>query len=167
LGKNERFDVGNRHLVLVELSEEELKSFGPRSKPLPSRKFQGSYYLSPETLDEREDPYVLNPLNSRLSRDPRKHIFFGVKGIIAARKGSVYGKKTIEVLNLDREDLRVRRQKAQALFQDAYFDALRKADFLDSDSTAVDTLLAEYQKGEHLFSASALDFHKILKSRIR
>jgi len=170
LGKNERFDVSKRHLVLVPLTENEFQSFGPRSKPLPSRTFPGSYYLSPETLDVLEDPHVLSPLNPRPDRDPRKHIFFGVRGIIEARKDSVYGAKTIEILRLDREDLRKRRQKAQAEFQDDYFDALRKEDLVDDDpktnETAVNKLLAEYQKGEHFFSASALAFHEIIKSRI-
>jgi hypothetical protein len=166
LGKNERFDVGNRHLVLVQLSEREFESFGAKSKPLPSRKFRGSYYLSPESLDEREDPHVLNPLNPRPDRDPRKHIFFGVKGIVAPRKDSVYGKKTIEVLRLDREDLMRRRQKAQTQFQEAYFDALRKADLVADNPTAVTTLLAQYEKGEYFFSAAALDFHRIIKTRI-
>ena len=166
LGKNERFDVGNRHLVLVPLSQAEFEAFGPRNRPLPSRRFPGLYYLSPEILDEREDPYILNPLNPRSDRDPRKHIFFGVRGVIAPRRDSVYGLKTIETLRLDREDLMRRRQKAQTRFQDEYFDALRKADIEDASPTEVNALLAEYERGEHFFSAAALDYHNFIKTRI-
>lgn len=63
----------------------------------------------PETLDKLEEPLLLHPYFDKVD----EHLVFGRKGQVVAREGSEKGKKSIEVLGLDRSDLVEKRQQAQ------------------------------------------------------
>jgi len=163
-GKNERFDNEKEYVVLVKLSPAQVAAIPPAAAPRPSRKWLGFYYLAPATLDERESPFLLNPLNPAADRNPREHICFGVRGIEAAVDRSPLGLNTIEVFRLWDAKLRQRRQKAQEEFWDKYSDAMRKFKPQDPASQAeVKKLMADYRQGRYPFSAAALDYRQYVR----
>jgi uncharacterized protein (TIGR02646 family) len=60
----------------------------------------------PEDSLEQENPLLLNPYDNE---NPENHITFGVNGIVAGKTEK--GRKTIEVCNLNREELQTSRQR--------------------------------------------------------
>jgi hypothetical protein len=158
-GKNDRFDVQQRHVVLVALESDAVEQMDQAVRPRESRRWPGHYYLSPESLDERESPLLLNPLNAPDPRDPHEHIRFGVRGIVAAVDDSPTGRNTIEVLRLREETLRQERQRAQEEFQDKFHDRMRRYD-PDKGNVEAATLLAEYAQGRQPIAAAVLDFYE-------
>ncbi|MBI4909033.1 MAG: hypothetical protein HY820_35760 [Acidobacteria bacterium] len=164
-GKNERFDLGNGriHLVLVALGADKVVAMAVEERPRESKKWPGYYYLTPQLLDGRENPLLLNPLNPAPDRDPRKHIRFGVRGIAASVSGSPYGKNCIETFQLRNEKLRQKRQKAQETFRSEYYDALRRTNPEDMVHSEALVLLDQYNKGEYPFSAAALDYLDVMR----
>jgi hypothetical protein len=109
-----------------------------------------------------EHPLLLNPLNSADERNPRKHIRFGVRGIVTAVNKSPIGVTSIEVFRLKDEDLRQERQASQENFRDKYYDELRELDPNNPAQSRANALLNEYSAGRYPFSAAALDYYEIL-----
>jgi 5-methylcytosine-specific restriction endonuclease McrA len=62
-----------------------------------------------DQLDQDEEPLLLHPYRD----DPRKHLVFGINGVIAAVDDNPSGSTTIKVFGLDREGLAERRKKRQ------------------------------------------------------
>jgi len=163
-GKNERFDNQNGYIALTRLSQAEYDALPRSARPLPSKKWPGFYYPTPASLDAAERPLLLNPLNAPPERNPRKHLCFGVRGIVAAVDNSPLGQNSIEVFQLEDEDLRQERQEAQEDFWDDYSDAMRKFKPQDPASyAAARQLLKEYRAGAHPFSAAALDYQQYVR----
>src|ERR1017187_1275078 len=160
-GKNERFDTQSGHFLMIELDEAEALAMPAELRPRASKRWPRRYYHSPATLDKLEGPLLLNPLNPAPGRNPRDHIRFGQRGTVAPLKGSALAERSIEVFGLRKPKLREGRQKAQAIFQSTYFDALREFD-PDSGQSKAQALLDEYAAGKHPFSAAALDYYRIL-----
>jgi len=156
-GKNERFDIqGGDYVVLLRIDP--VHGFdGVQSTTWPDY-----YYPSAASLDQLEQPFLLNPLNPEATRNPRQHLRFGVRGTVAALKKSPLGQACIDVFRLRDEDLRQDRQKAQTDFRYLYFDALRELDPQKPGESKGQALLNEYAAGKHPFSAAALDYHRIL-----
>lgn len=155
-GKGAQFYIDDCHIVLTRLTKKELATLP--QQPRESEKWPSYYYLTPALLDEREKPLLLNPLNPRSDRDPRKHIAFGVRGIEAAIDNSRIGLTTIKTFRLFTEDVRLARQEAQENFRDKYYDSLRK----ERNEEETKQILKEYREGRKAFSAAALDYHKII-----
>jgi hypothetical protein len=160
-GKNERFDTQNGHFMMIELSDVVFQAMSAEVQPRASKRWPRRYYHAPATLDTLEGPLLLNPLNPTPERNPRDHIKFGHRGIVAAVKGSRIAEVSVEVFGLKKPKLVMARQKAQEDFRSSYFDALREFDPMSGQSKA-QALLAEYAAGKHPFSAAALDYHKLL-----
>jgi hypothetical protein len=158
-GKNDRFDVRKEFVVLQKLTAIEFAAMPEHAKPRPSIRWPDYYYPSPQMLDLREDPLLLNPLNPRL--DPRKHIRFGICGVVTAIDESVYGQTSIEILQLSEANLETDRQGAQEDFQDKYYDKKRKLKAQDR-ARELSVFLEPYRGGAEPFSAAALDFHELL-----
>lgn len=156
-GKNDRFEVGAEHVVLVRRTPEQIAGIPASDQPIESPKWPGYYYLSPASLDSVEVPLLLNPLNPHPERNPRKHITFGVGGIESAVDDNErgYGRVTIDIFQLFDEELRQDRQAAQEDFQDKYYDARRRS------RAEAQRVLEEYMSGRKPFSAAALDYAKI------
>jgi hypothetical protein len=162
-GKNDRFDVTGAHVVLAQLSQAEVDALPPITKPRKSERWPNYYYLAPAALDARETPLLLNPLNAAADRDPRKHIRFGVRGIVSEIDESPFGKASIEVFQLRSEKLRIARQRAQEMFRDRYYDALRDFDPEHPGNARARKLLADYSAGCFPFSAAGLDYLRHLR----
>jgi len=162
LGKNERFDIEKDYVVMVKLDQASFDAIPSAARPRPSKKWPGHYYLSPTTLDQLEHPLLLNPLNAGDDRNPRKHIRFGVRGIVTAVKNTPIGRTSIEVFRLKDEDLRQERQASQENFGDKFYDKLRELDPENPGQSKAQTLLNEYSQGRYPFSAAALDYYEIL-----
>lgn len=163
-GKNDRFEIEGNFVVLQELTRPEFDAIPDVSKPRESRNWPGYFYPSPQMLDTIEAPLLLNPLNPIEARDPRKHLRFGVRGLVTAIDESQHGAISIEMLQLEEADLQEERQVAQEEFQDEYFDILRKSK-IDTWRQVSEPLLDTYRKGTKPFSAAALDFHETIKLR--
>jgi hypothetical protein len=160
-GKNDRFDA-KRYAVMVMLKQSEVDGLPVYERPLRSKKWPSYYYPSPIALDTIEEPRLLNPLNAVGKIDPRQHIRFGIKGMVAAVDGSDRGESTIEILRLREDKLTRARQEAQEAFRDKYYDAMRRFDPQAPQNAAATTLLDEYSHGRYPFSAAALDYREIL-----
>lgn len=63
--------------------------------------------LDPDRLDEEEQPLLLHPYR----HNPHEHLEFGAKGVVAGK--TELGKKSVQVYDLDRGDLRPERQRTQ------------------------------------------------------
>ena len=63
--------------------------------------------VDPDLLDQEEQPLLLHPYR----HDPNEHLEFGAKGVVAGK--TELGKKSVEVYDLDRGDLRTERQRTQ------------------------------------------------------
>jgi len=162
-GKNERFDA-RKHVAMVWLKHEEIAAIPEDEKPRASKKWRGFYYPSPSMLDEMEEPMLLRSLNASVDCNPRKHLKFGVKGLIAAVDDSQRGKASIKLLRLEGvRDLDRDRQRAQEEIKDKYYDALRRFDLDDPQKNEAKKLLENYERGLYPFSAAALDYLAILE----
>jgi hypothetical protein len=109
-GKRNQFPLqdGHPYILLKRLTEAELNTLKTPEDAVPSKKWQGFYYLGPHDLDRIEGRILLNPYFD----DPREHLIFGHAGIEAAREDpktgqpSQKGISAIEVLNLSDSGLR-------------------------------------------------------------
>jgi hypothetical protein len=160
-GKNDRFDA-KRYVVMVMLKQSEVEALPVHERPFRSKKWPSYYYPRPSALDSIEEPKLLNPLNAVGRFDPRKHIRFGIKGLVAAVDESERGASTIAILQLRDERLRQARQKAQETFRDKYYDAMRRFDPQVPQNAEATTLIDAYSHGRYPFSAAALDYREIL-----
>jgi len=114
------------------------------------------YLLSPHTLDEKEQPLLLNPLNPSDARDPAKHLRYGLAGCVVAVDNSTIGKNSIAVYQLEREDLREGRQRAQERARRDYYFQLAQ-DPGPASKAALGAFLDKYRAGKEDFSSAALD----------
>jgi hypothetical protein len=165
-GKNDRFEIKERFAVLQKLSIAELDALPADSKPRESRRWPGFFYPSPQALDLIEAPLLLNPLNPTESRDPRKYLRFGVRGLVTAVDGLEPGSISMDMLQLEEDDLREERQKAQEYFQRDYFEIISRTNINDWPQATL-PLLRSYRTGTMPFSAASLDFLEDLKLRFR
>jgi hypothetical protein len=162
-GKNDRFEVTGAHIVLARLSQAEVDAMPLLAKPRQSDRWPGYYYLAPAALDAREIPLLLNPLNADDERNPRKHIRFGVRGIVSAVDESPFGKTSIEVFDLRKDRLRIARQEAQETFRSRFYDAMRELDPENLGQSKAQIVIRRYRAGWYPFSAAALDYHELMK----
>lgn len=162
-GKNERFENANAYVGMMKLDPAAVEAMAVEARPRMSRKWPGYYYLTPQMLDDQEQPLLLNPLNASGVRNPRKHLRFGVRGTVAALDASVQGSMSIEVFQLKKEKLRQERQRAQESFRDRYYDALRTFNPEDPAQGKAKIVIDEYKVGRYPFSAAALDYLPILR----
>jgi len=163
-GKKDQFPVeAASHVLLHKLEAQKLPEL--QAQPRSSKTWSGFYYLHPRDLDLLEVPLLLHPYRD----DPRKHLIFGDKGIIAARDDSKKGQRSIEVYNLKDDTLRGERQKAQEeaenLFMIAYL--AKKGASLEEKLQAADATLDDYRAGRKPYSAAVLDYIELLRSRLR
>jgi hypothetical protein len=160
-GKNDQFEA-TRYVVMVELGEAQIEALPIHERPRRSIKWPTYYYPTPSGLDLVEEPQLLNPLNAMATSDPRKHIRFGIKGMVAPVDASSRGQSSIGILQLRDERLRQARQNAQETFRDKYYDAMRRFDPTILENSEARLLLNRYSEGRYPFSAAALDYHQIL-----
>jgi hypothetical protein len=111
-GKKNQFPASGRHVLSVALTDEQVAQLQdpPRGDPRSSVR----YFLRPRDLDREEGPFLLHPYFD----DPGKHLRFEAKGLIFPTKDqngeeSLKGRHSIQVYDLDNEDLRPSRQDAQ------------------------------------------------------
>jgi hypothetical protein len=160
-GKNDRFDA-KKHLVMVRLKPTVVNALAIHEQPRPSKRWPGYYYPTPTLLNSMEEPALLCPLNAVGTSNPRAHIRFGVRGIVAALDKSERGRASIDLLRLREEDLRQDRQQAQEEFADRFYDAMRSFDVERPQEGEAAKLINKYVQGQYPFSAAALDYHPIL-----
>lgn len=166
-GKVDQFPVKATHVFHVD---EATAGFAAGQTPARTDGFEvprmaRSYFLPPARLDSLESPLLLNPLNPDPSRDPSKHLSYGVLGAVVALDDSELGNKSIEVYELKREDLRLGRQKAQEHLQLAYYGAL-----LSHDEGAPDhavRVLAQYKSGQEFFATAAVQVFEEKEARLK
>lgn len=108
-GKVDQFPVALEHQLMIPLAGL------PADAYFPSEKWPGYGYPRGEWLDMQEKPSLLSPVNPREEMDPRKHLRFGVRGIVTHLEGSELGERTIRILDLDRDSLNEARANAQEL----------------------------------------------------
>lgn len=119
--------------------------------------------MSPEELDSYEDPLLLNPLNPSEGRNPVSHLKFGTTGCVVALDSSNLGKHSIDVFKLNRDVLRKRRRSSLRDLKLLFLFARqspnsRYAKYLEYREIS-------YRLGKEEYSASALDYLKVLKKR--
>ncbi len=103
----------------------------------------------PDALDALEEPLLLHPYRD----DPRKHLQFGLRGIIAPRDGSVRGKETVEICSLYRDDLRSERQREQEAGWLRFLSLL-----MQTDPNAYKVYEGLLKTGSESYSAAVLDY---------
>jgi hypothetical protein len=127
--------------------------------PRPSARWKGFAYLHPDDLDDLEDRLLLHPY----ADDPRQHLVFGDKGLVAARDKSALGQHSIEVYRLGDEELRQARQSAQEAALNRCLMALGAGVDAKAKRTAAAAVLAEYQAGVESYSAAVLDYMNLVR----
>jgi hypothetical protein len=157
-GKLTQFPVAQAsgHVFLHKLEESEVQQLSP--PPIASRRWPGWYYLAPESLDEFESPLLLHPLRD----DPAKALRFGEWGYVTPVDQSPVGKASIEVYDLEAEDLRLARQREQEIAWNTYHDA-RQIHFGEHPSRQdlerrAQAVLDAYRCGSEQFSAAVLGY---------
>ena len=166
-GKVDQFPVRHAHLlqlddvalgavVAIPSSENEAIEVPAKSK---------KYFLGPLPLDLKEEPLLLNPLNPVDARQPQRHLRYGVAGVVVPVDDSVAGKNSMRVYQLEREELRVRRQRAQEDARRQYYSKLmgQPGPALDAE---VKQLLDRYRSGQEDFSTAALDHLRADQQRV-
>jgi uncharacterized protein (TIGR02646 family) len=113
----------------------------------------------PDALDHLEEPLLLNPYKD----DPRRHVQFGLRGIVAPRNGSIRGQETIAICQLNRDDLRELRQRAQEDGWRKYVVALLQADI----NASVSQFKRAIDAGSEPYSAAVMDFINLRMEEIR
>jgi len=125
-----------------------------------SVKWKQRYYLNPDALDALEMRQILNPYVD----DPRRHIRFGDKGIIAAIDDSPLGKESMRVYRLEDDTLRARRQsqqeKAWLAYRAKYLMLVLGAGpgAVKSATRDAYSALADFESGKEEYSIAALDY---------
>jgi hypothetical protein len=104
---------------------------------------------STQELNVAERPLLLHPYFD----EPRKHLTFGERGVIAGR--TERGKATIDTFRLDRERLTSARDTQQT---NAWIRVLYIAGQGRSLAEAVEEFRTRVDRGEENFSAAAMDF---------
>ena len=112
----------------------------------------------PDALDVLEEPLLLHPYRD----EPRKHIQFALRGIVAARDGSLRGKETIEICSLSREDLRSERQREQ---EAGWLRFLSLA--MQSEVEACKAYRRLLETGSESYSAAVLDYIELRLEQIK
>jgi hypothetical protein len=107
-GKKNQFPVSNGYVFRLKLTDADLDQLRCRSDAIPSSTEVGWWYPGTEDLDALEGPLLLHPY---VDEDPTLHLEFGENGWINAR--SKKGEWSIKVFDLNREDLRKARAKAE------------------------------------------------------
>ncbi|HBL27345.1 MAG TPA: hypothetical protein DD490_10975 [Acidobacteria bacterium] len=118
----------------------------------PSAQWPGYGYLHPEDLDTLEDRLLLHPY----ADDPRQHLVFGDRGLVAAK--SERGKHSIEVYRLAAEALRQERQRAQEAALNKYLMALGAGADMKAKRANAAATLADHRAGIEPYSAAVLDY---------
>lgn len=158
-----QFPTRDQNLLSVWLSTEEANTL--QAKPLASKNYSGLYYLSPEDLDQREIPLLLNPLNPPKELDPREHLKFDHLGQICS---TALGLKTIEVLDLKREDLRQEREAAQIQARKDYGFAMMEAKTEQEVMDKLNEIREYYLLGKANYSAAVIDcLDRLVESQYR
>ena len=137
----------------------------PRADALGAFRQLRRYFLPPARLDALESPLLLNPLNPTPEREPGGHLRYGIGGLVVALDGSELGRASIKVYQLEREKLRIRRQKAQEVLQMSYHSAMQRGG-AGALQDARD-VLAEYRTGQAEHATAALDALDELESMAR
>lgn len=162
-GKVDQFPAGC-HEVMVPLSPAERAQL--KGDAIESPKWKGYFYLSPEDMDAREKPLLLNPLNAEGEWAPTEHICFGIKGIVAAVEESPVGTETIRIFQLEREELRKARQRQQEAIHKKYLDEFVKyGDPVVNRQNAL-AAIEDFRKGAEPFSAAAMSYLEDLLEKI-
>ena len=167
LGKVDQFPVGKTHVLHVDEAAAGFVAgqIPAREHALEAWKSPRSYFLPPARLDALETPLLLTPLNPTPEREPGKHLRYGIGGLVVALDGSELGSKSIEVYQLKRDKLRIRRQEAQEVLQMKYHSAMQRAGHVAiQDAQAV---LARYRSGEPEHATAALDALEELEAMAR
>jgi hypothetical protein len=157
-GKLTQFPVfeDGRHVLLWKKGRPPLAR--PTEPPRESKKFPGFVYLGPDDLDKIEKPLLLNPYRN----DPRKHLRFGVRGIIAPIEESLYGKVSIAAYNLEAERLRTARQREQCDANNRFYSSqlIHSAEppTPEEKRVAGESVLQPYRDGIGEYSAAVLDY---------
>ena len=163
-GKNDQFPVAaTTHTSVRQMSASEvLKLHHQRVK---SQSRPDVFYLEPEDLNELELPLLLHPYLD----DPQEHLIFGEFGIVAAREDkmtgqpSAKGEHSIEVYNLDADDLRTFRQTFQnAALQDYGLEFVRERGSKAHKIAAAKARISGYINHEEPYSAAVLDFLRLM-----
>jgi hypothetical protein len=153
-GKVDQFPVKLGHLLQLEAAAiaGEPKGLLPE---LEIPKGCSRYFLDTATLDAREQPLLLNPLNPSGNGDPGQHLRYGIGGCVVALDDSAMGKCSIKVYRLDRGNLRKRRQKAQEDARREYYSILMQKPRPSRDAELKE-MLDRYRTGDEDFSSAVL-----------
>jgi hypothetical protein len=107
-GKKNQFPVSNDYVFRRRLTDAELEQLICRSEAIPSSTEAGAWYLGAEDLDVLEHPLLLHPY---VDEDPTVHLEFRPNGFVRPRTKK--GEWSIKVFDLNREDLRTERTRAE------------------------------------------------------
>ena len=152
------------HTLVPRISAAQAAKVAARARE--SVTWRQRYYLDPDTLDELERPQILNPYVD----EPRKHLRFGQGGVVTAIAGSLKGQSSIRVYQLDEENLRIDRQKAQKKAEMTFKSTLGPLLVLQAPSAAIKAAfdaLADYKSGEEPYSTAALDYVELVVEEIK
>jgi hypothetical protein len=157
-GKLTQFVVAqaNGHVFMRKFKASEVQRLP--SPPIASKRWQGWYYLAPESLDALESPLLLHPLRD----DPAKALMFGEWGYVTPVDESPVGKASIAVYDLEAEDLRIARQREQEIAWNNYHAAkqIRYGEHLTRQDLErrAQAVLDAYQGGMEQFTAAVLGY---------
>jgi hypothetical protein len=162
-GKRDQFPIatGHEHLLLKRLTAQEVATLQAPSRV--SETWPDRYYLDPDDLNLLEDPLLLHPYYD----EPREHLHFGERGIVAAFEGSDKGPASLKVYDLDDEKLREARQIQQERALSQFFDALRfhERDGFKKAVEEAEARIEDFQLGKEAYSAAALDYVDLWRPR--
>lgn len=109
---------------------------------------------SSSDLDERERPLLLHPFHGG-ARDPSQHIYFDEFGMPQPYPNSKYGAVTIDVFNLDRDDLNDERR---TLFDDLQLTVQEALAKTAQGYGPIGSHLDRYSAAHRAYSLAARDF---------
>jgi hypothetical protein len=162
--KADQFPANAECLLMVRLSAEEVKTL--LAEPLASKVYPELYYLSPEDLDQRECPLLLNPLNPQPERDPCEHLRFSIDGSVLAVESSELGENSINVFNLNRDTLKRERKAAIDRIHAQYLIACREPS--EDNEERLQDKIEDYVSGVEPYSGAALYYIEcFLKRKLR
>lgn len=150
-GKVDQFPVRDAHVLQLD---DVAIAAEPEAIEVP--KSSKKYFTGPHTLDAKEQPLLLNPLNPTADRDPTRHLRYGLGGVVVAVDNSEIGKKSIEVYRLKRGALEKRRQLAQEAAHREYYLIRARLPGPGQDAE-MDEMLNKYRVGKEDFSSAVLD----------
>lgn len=134
---------------------------------IPSKKESNQYYPSTEQLDKLEGRELLHPYFD----DPSEHIGFGVRGIEFPIKrdgeNSTKGLKSIEVFNLDADELRRARSReqdnARRMYASSLGGAMSTKSLDELEREAVKRVICHYREESRPYIAAVKGYfsHKL------